>query len=94
MKAAGTPFALAVLTVTLVAQMANASEPEAAVASVEGLVTVASPQGQAAVVPGALVKLTASEASETLSVTTDLDGRYRVSNLSPGSYTIESTWMA
>jgi hypothetical protein len=92
MKAAGTPFALAILAVSaLVAQMANAREPEAASASVEGLVTVPSSQGQAAVVPGALVKLTASQASEALSVATDVDGRYRFSNLSPGSYTIEAS---
>jgi hypothetical protein len=36
------------------------------------------------------VKLTGSKASETLSATTDVDGRYRFSNLSPGSYTIEA----
>ena len=71
------------------AQMPDVSRPEAARASIEGSVRVAGQQGQPSAVTGALVRLTASSALEPLSATTDAEGRYRFTELSPGSYTIE-----
>jgi Carboxypeptidase regulatory-like domain len=60
-------------------------------ASIEGVVTVSDQQGQADAVPGVLVKLTiTSSAPESLSATTDAEGRYRFTNLSLGTYTIEA----
>jgi len=72
------------------AQIANSTRPEAAGASIDGLITVADQQGQADAVPGVLVRLAdASSAPEPLSATTDAEGRYRFTQLSPGTYTIE-----
>jgi len=73
------------------AQIADVSLPEAAGASIEGLVTVADQKGLGDAVPGVLVKLAdASSAPEPLSATTDAEGRYRFTQLSPGTYTIEA----
>ncbi len=73
------------------AQVPNVSRPEATGASIEGVVTVADPQGQADAVPGVVVKLTStSSAPESLSATTDAEGRYAFTKLSSGSYTIEA----
>src|SRR2546421_207205 len=52
---------------------------------------MASPQGQADAVPGVVVKLTStSSAPESVEATTDAEGRYAFTKLSPGSYTIEA----
>jgi hypothetical protein len=72
------------------AQIADGTRPEATRALIEGLVKVAGQQGQADAVPGALMTLTASSALESLSATTDAEGRYRFAELSPGSYTIQA----
>ncbi len=72
------------------AQIANVSPPEAPGASIEGVVTVADPQGQAEAVPGVLVKLTTpSSEPQSLSATTDAEGRYTFTKLSSGAYTLE-----
>ena len=71
------------------AQIANRTRPETVAASIEGFVKFGQ-QGQAAALAGVLVTLTASSAPESLSATTDGEGRYRFAELSPGSYTIEA----
>src|SRR5208283_108759 len=83
-------FALMVGASSGFAQIANVTPPETATASIEGVVTVAG-QGQVEAVPGMLVKLTGpSSAPDPLSFSTDAEGRYRFTKLSPGSYTIEA----
>ena len=72
------------------AQVPGVSRPEAAGASIEGVVTVADPQGQVDAVTGVLVRLTRSSSAESLSATTDAEGRYAFTKLSSGSYTIEA----
>ena len=72
------------------AQTANVSRPEGAGGSIEGTVKLAGQQGQLEAVPGVLVKLTStSSPPESLSATTDDEGRYTFTKLSPGTYTIE-----
>ncbi len=84
-------FALIVGGSSGFAQIANVSRPEAAGASIEGVVTVADQQGQADAVPGVLVKLTSTSSEpEPLSATTDAEGRYTFTKLSSGTYTIEA----
>jgi len=76
---------------SLCAHPADVSRPQAAGASIEGLVTVADKQGHADAVPGVLVKLTGTlSGPEPLSATTDAEGHYRFTQLSPGTYTIEA----
>jgi len=83
-------FALLIGGRSVFGQIENAGRPKAAVASIEGLVTVAGQQGQAGAVPGVLVKLTGgSSGSDSLSATTDAEGRFRFAQLSLGTYTIE-----
>ena len=83
--------ALIVGGTSLFAQVANVTDPAAAGASIEGLVTVADQKGHADAVLGVLVKLSGtSSGPESLSATTDTEGRYRFTQLSPGTYTIEA----
>ena len=72
-------------------QITNVGNPRAESASIEGVVTLDSQQGQAEVIPGVLVTLRGgSSGLESLSDTTDAAGHYRVGQLSPGAYTIET----
>jgi hypothetical protein len=84
-------MALIVASGSGLAQIVNVSLPEPPTASIEGVITAGSGQGQADAVPGVLVKLTgASSDLEPLSATTDADGHYRFARLFPGAYTIEA----
>ena len=84
-------FALMVGGMSGFAQIASVTPQGTATASIEGTVKVAGQQGQADTVPGVLVKLTGtSRATESLSATTDTEGRYKFTKLLPGTYTIEA----
>lgn len=71
------------------AQVTNLSHPETGRASIEGVVTYADQQGEANAVPAVSVTLTGSSAAESRSGTTDAEGRYRLTGLLAGTYTIE-----
>jgi len=75
----------------LFAQVDKINRQKAAETSFEGLVTVAGQQGRSDAAPGAQVKLTgASSGPESLSETTDAEGRYRFTQLQPGTYRVEA----
>jgi hypothetical protein len=80
-------FALAVSEAPGFPQGLNPSPPHQAGASIEGTVTV-NDQGQASVIPGVRVTLTAM-ARQILATTTDAEGHYQFTNLNPGVYTLE-----
>jgi len=72
-------------------QIAKDPGPEADKASIEGLITLDGQQGQAEAVPGVLVTLKGpSSGVESQSDTTDAQGHYRFTQLSPGTYTLET----
>ena len=84
-------FALIVGRSSGFAQIANSDRPEKSGASIEGVVTVAGQQGQTDTVPGVPLKLTGPlSAPDPVSATTDAEGRYRFTELLPGTYTIEA----
>ena len=84
-------IALILWGTSLFAQVPKGSRPEVAGTSIEGLVVVSDQQGHADAVPGVLVKLAgATSGPEPVSATTDAEGRYRFTQLSPGDYTIEA----
>ena len=72
-------------------QIATVGNPERKSASIEGLVTLDGQQGQVDAIPGVLVTLSGGLSGLTTSSdTTDAAGHYRVGQLSPGAYTIET----
>jgi hypothetical protein len=63
----------------------------AGLASIEGTVTTTSAQGSQAV-PGVTVQLKSGQSeNDPVSTSTDADGRYRFSNVTPGEYTLAVT---
>ena len=72
------------------AQNSNASYAETSRASIEGVVKLADQQSQTEPVPGVELTLTSSSTGESLSTTTDVEGRYQFMNLSPGTYAIQA----
>ena len=64
---------------------------EPASASIEGMINVSGQQGYSEPIPGVRVTLTAtSSSSQSLSATTDDAGRYQLTELAPGVYTLEA----
>ena len=75
----------------ILAQMVGVSQPKSVRGTIEGFVTVAPPAARADAIQGAQVKLTASDTSQVLSATTDLDGSYRFTGLTAGTYRLEAS---
>ncbi len=87
------PFSALILgVISAFAQEPKAGPLEPAGTSIEGAVTLAGQQGESLPVPGVLVKLVSTSlGSESLSTTTDGDGRYQFTQLAPGVYTLEAS---
>src|SRR5215472_3218227 len=68
----------------------GASANPADMASIEGAVTTMSAQGSQAV-PGVTVELKGGDSKDSVSTSTDADGRYQFSKVAPGEYTLAVT---
>lgn len=58
--------------------------------SIEGCITIVDQNGTVNVVPGVHVSVTASPSATALSTATDIEGNYRFTSLSPGTYTLDA----